>query len=881
MKRVTLRSVVISINVGCGLLSYCLIFGGIRVVGWQSFAWFHHVVLLGLAILLIVGINAAMFSAWVLTPLRSCLSLVKSFGQEYSPAGPQAFRIQELAELHTALQSHHRYLQAVIAAADQVLKAGSPEQALPQCKDDALGQVCQRLLETIETIEQYLQQMIQGRVFVKVPASLQKTRIGDSLRIMRTSLKTIIEQIRKETQHISITGSRIAAMAHQGARNATQETQAIETIETCSQEFAENLREVRQNIKLQSESLDNTFTDIESMLESIEDINTSIEMLSASAEATSHSIRGIHEFMQKIDDYAHSLAQISETVSTEANEGGQSVHEVTNGIRTIQTTVEEAAGAIQQLGHESERIDEILAVINGIAEQTNLLALNASIIAAQTGEHGRGFAVVADEIRDLAERTRSSTHEIAGIIRSLQNGVEQGTVAMNRCLSAVDKGVQLASHSGEVLKKIVNSIQGAREMASTLAEATVTQTNNSQQVNTATEQITQKLDELYTTATNQSKNSTHLAEMANVLREITQHIDQAADAQLEETEGIVHSITDIRALLQRNASITHQLADSSDELGELGSNLAENTAKFVVTPPQLPADFAPEQPTIAFLHSSGSFFFEEIYAGIRDVAAAHDFQTIGLNSQESPVVQAEHLNWLLQQSWLVGIILSPVDEHAGHHAVTNSQQHHLPVAVVDRPVKKAPVLVLSDNQRGGEYAAELLHEVLPNHSTVLVCGSRSIDSIFNRMEGFFKKAPSYAWTVAEVFSPFLDVQQAKQNILEGFQLNSNAKGIFLTNEDASIAYLELLREGKIAPGSLQGVSYDLTSVVADAIKDGRLQGTLFQNPQQIGSIATEELLRLLQQPETAAAASPKPVLVPVKKITRETLRAQTPRAETG
>jgi ABC-type sugar transport system substrate-binding protein len=144
------------------------------------------------------------------------------------------------------------------------------------------------------------------------------------------------------------------------------------------------------------------------------------------------------------------------------------------------------------------------------------------------------------------------------------------------------------------------------------------------------------------------------------------------------------------------------------------------------------------------------------------------------------------------------------------------------------------------------------------------------------MEGFYNKATTYQWTVVEVFSPFLDVQQAKQNILEGFQLNPNAKGIFLTNEDASIAYLELLREGKIALGSLQAVSYDLTSIVADAIKNGRLQGTLFQDPQQIGSNATEELLKLLQQPDTAAAVtSPKKVLVPVKPITQETLQAQT------
>ena len=874
MKTFRIRSVFWGANVSLSIFLGLIMFGGLEFFGKSAVSWGNAAYLMGGGLLLLLAVNLGLLSFLVIAPLQQFLFRAQSFGKLARVAPEQKFRLRELAELAQFLDANAQALNAVVQAGNAFLDQGERPNLPPGAAHDPVGQTFQRFVQTISAVEEHISEIIKGNLFMEVPAAIRETRLGGALRAMTLELRTITARIRKETKSISMVSARIAGMSQQGSRNAITETQAIENIASAIHQVAANLREVKQNIGRQGDSLDQTFTDIQDMLMSTEQTNSSIELLSASAEATARSISEIHEFMQEIERHAQSLARISETISTEAKDGGQAVGEVITGIQTIKTTVEDAATAIQRLGEESDRIGEILAVINGVAEQTNLLALNASIIAAQAGEQGRGFAVVAGEIKELAERTRTSTKEIETIIRSLQAEVGHGSVAMQRCLTAVRQGVGLANRSGEILAKIVRSIQGAHELASTLAQATVTQTENSHQVHAATEQIMLKIEELYATASKQAQDSTHLAEMANILKDVTLLIDQAASTQLQAVDAIVHAMEDIQDMVQRNAKIAHQLATSSEELGDLESHLAEDIGHFLVTKPALPPDFDPNQPTIAFIYPGAPFFYHYIYQGIRQTAAANRFQPIALDSRNDPVLQAEYVTWLLRQGWLEGIIIAPFDEQTGGDIVMEARKRHIPLVVVDRSAKNAHLAVFSDNKQGGESAAEIMREKLPGEATVLVCGPRNITPIFNRMEGFFKKAKTYRWQIAEVFTSTMNINEAKQSIMEGLRSNSGAQGIFVTNEHASSAYLELLREGKIPPGKFYVIGYDINPEIAAALLDGRLLATIFQDPPKLGSTAMQEILTLLQQPAPEKPAAPKVVLVPVKKITKANLPAE-------
>lgn len=192
-----------------------------------------------------------------------------------------------------------------------------------------------------------------------------------------------------------------------------------------------------------------------------DDLSQRTQEQASALEETAASMEEMTASVKQTADNAARANQVAADAQRLADSGG--------------VVVTDAILAMGAINGASNRIAEIIGVIDEIAFQTNLLALNAAVEAARAGEQGRGFAVVASEVRTLAQRSASAAKEIKTLISD--------------SVDKVDAGCELVDRTGKVLGEIVQSVKQLTDVVREISAAATEQASGIEQVSNAIAQL--------------------------------------------------------------------------------------------------------------------------------------------------------------------------------------------------------------------------------------------------------------------------------------------------------------------------------------------------------------------------------------------------------
>jgi methyl-accepting chemotaxis protein len=457
-----------------------------------------------------------------------------------------------------------RPILSLVETAGQIAKGDLTQRAGVESRDE-IGILAGAFNDMTANLERTVKSLV-----------MSQSKLKNVVETVETRSQLVINRVDEQRAVIDDTYNSIDQL-NSGVRKITDNVEALSASseETSSSmlEMVASMEEVSRHTDTLFNSVEDTASATHQMVSSINEVDQNVVYLTNFVTDTSSSMVEMSASIAQVETNAARSYDLAIAVSDAAESGMKAVRETIEGMEQIRQSVIEANTVVSRLGERSFAIGKILNVIEDVAEQTNLLALNAAILAAQAGEYGKGFSVVAAEIRDLSERTASSTRDIANLIRSVQDEVENALKAMSSGSSLVENGVLLSHDAGKALNNILVSAAKASSMGKEIAGATREQAKGSETVTRAVDRLQSMVGQINSATRQQAQGSDHILKAVESMREVTKYVRQA---MVEQKSGSGM----ISAAAERMIEMIH-------EIFQVAANQASESEKIVTTMQQV------------------------------------------------------------------------------------------------------------------------------------------------------------------------------------------------------------------------------------------------------------------------------------------------------
>jgi len=269
---------------------------------------------------------------------------------------------------------------------------------------------------------------------------------------------------------------------------------------------------------------DDVSQQIKQISENVNEIATGAESDAKSSQEALNEVKKGLEHAEAIRAHAKHSKQLAESTIKSLSESVLSMKELIDGVHRIGKTNESSLQVVMDLKEQADGISRIIDVVAEIAEKTNMLSLNASIEAARAGVAGKGFTVVAHEIQELANQSAAAVQEIHGMIRTIQEKVDDSVLHNQEQLKMGQEEIQRVKETEKLLSEMADSIYKVMSSINDIDQFSADQQRIMDEIVKVSEQNTQIAHAISAavqeTAASTDIQSHHVTEMASLLTEI-------------------------------------------------------------------------------------------------------------------------------------------------------------------------------------------------------------------------------------------------------------------------------------------------------------------------------------------------------------------------